>query len=399
MTNLHLHQRFPNDARNPEQRGQLLTIGEEPVRSLSFGTVTPRGSDWPYGSDASGWYYFFCGDEFLFPWENSVVASLTFCAPAQYVSNTTVLLTFEGVTYTVPAGMTQDLSQVQYLGQSPVSNDASTVSYLVTVNNSQSYTINQDSFQWPCFTANSIQPYYGCPLVYSDTLHNLSWTNFHNLFVRITGPTNVCVSYTYVNNNNSPANTLIANTNQIVLTAVGSANEDGSGIYSWSHSRGGTFSTNNCAAASTVTYFAPELASATPASASDTVTLTYTYHGQSYTTNQTLNILRPQTLQVNSQGVVTSPSCTATNGTSFRTGINYTILDQNGNPLGGSGSTMATWETFSSFVVGHPLTPNSVKEKGSVPHNRILTGKELLEKLRSWPDGCGWNMRAASITS
>jgi hypothetical protein len=62
-----------------------------------------------------------------------------FPAPRLYDTNTTVVFTFEGVSYALPGGVTQDLSQVTFRGQSPVaySNEIGSVSYLTTVNGSQ----------------------------------------------------------------------------------------------------------------------------------------------------------------------------------------------------------------------------------------------------------------------
>jgi hypothetical protein len=159
---------------------EYVGSSEEPVRSLSFGTSTPRGSDYPVGVD--GWQHAVCcgGFENYWPWKNTVSASLTFTPPRQYDTDTTVILTFEGVSYARPNGVTQDLSQVKYFGQDPVSNDASSVSYLVTMNRNQTYTINQDSFQWPSFPTNSVEYDYGSFVYFSDTLHWLSFTNFHN---------------------------------------------------------------------------------------------------------------------------------------------------------------------------------------------------------------------------
>ncbi|MGD0061450.1 MAG: hypothetical protein ABSD58_18735, partial [Verrucomicrobiia bacterium] len=151
----------------------------ENARGLSFGTeLSYRFAETDSGVQA------------LWPWPDITQASLTFRPPAQYTNDTTVILTFEGVNYTHPQNVVQDLSQIKYLGQSPVSNDASSVSYLITVNNSQTYTINQDSFQWPSFTTNSVERDYCCYYGYepdssttvfiTDTMHSLSWTNFHN---------------------------------------------------------------------------------------------------------------------------------------------------------------------------------------------------------------------------
>jgi len=296
-------------------------------------------------------------------WDRGV---LTFQMPAQTDTNTTFQITFQGVDYMRASSTPRDLSQITYRGQAPAtySNNAQTVGYLVSLNGGAQYTLNQDSFTWPISAYSTIltysDSYVTVPFAATANAHWLQWTNFviQKLNVQLSAgnPTNVCVSYTYANPNNSDV--LIANTNQVVLTAAGSP-DDGTGVYTWSHSRGGTFSPNATHAATNTTYSAPELASATPAGSRDTVTVTYTYHGASASTNATLNISRPKTLQVNSQGVVISPSCTATNSTSFKTGINYTILDQFGSPLGGNGNTMATWETFSSFVVGHALIANS----------------------------------------
>ena len=116
------------------------------ARSLSFGTELRH----EFAIDQYG-------NEWEFVWPDVTTASLTFRAPVQYLPNTVVILTFEGVNYTQQTGMPLDLSQIQYLGQEPVSNDASSVSYLITVNGGQTYTIDQDSFQWPSFTTHSIQ--------------------------------------------------------------------------------------------------------------------------------------------------------------------------------------------------------------------------------------------------
>jgi SAM-dependent methyltransferase len=163
-----------------------------PVRSLDFGSL-PRASDWwwPQGFTNPNQPYYARGNtgwEEYWPWENEARASLTFKAPPQYGTNTTVIFTFEGMQYATPGGATQDLSQVQFRGQSPIaySNEAQTVSYLFTVTGGQKYTINQDSFTWPSFTTNYVQQFPYATLFYSDTLHHLSWTNFHNAVAALT---------------------------------------------------------------------------------------------------------------------------------------------------------------------------------------------------------------------
>ena len=166
---------------------QFLSNWTDTARSLAFGTRQPRGKSFP--GPYTGWVYQRCGNyEYWFPWENKTLASVTFKAPRQYDTNTTVLFTFEGVDYARPAGVALDLFQVKYQGQDPIawSNQTKTVSYLVSVDGGRVYTISQDSFRWPSFVTNSVWGGYGCSVYYSDTLHHLSWTDFHNqLPVRI----------------------------------------------------------------------------------------------------------------------------------------------------------------------------------------------------------------------
>ena len=350
---------------------QSTCIGTNPPSGGEGGGCTVDLSKWLWfgtiRADGSGWSSSHCYDAYGYETKHYQVVSLprqtmhgaiTFRAPRSYDTNTTVVFTFEGVDYGRSADEPLDLSQIKYLGQNPItwSNETQTVSYLLTVDGGKEYTVNQDSFDWPTRT---YQP-AGEPFPVTQTDHWMIWTNFHNEKLRVqlssSDPTNVCVSYTYQNTHNSPANTLIAVTNQIPLTATGSP-DDGTGVYTWSHSRGGTFSTNGTHAASTVTYSAPDLASATPANTRDAITVTYTYHGGSCSTNATLNILRPKTLVVTGYGVVAggSPDCSATNGTSFQTAIEYNIKDQFGNLLGGPTGSMAIFETFDTFSVGSPV--------------------------------------------
>ncbi len=153
---------------------------------------------------------------------------LTFRAPRQYDANTTVISTFEGVSYALPEGGTLDLSQVQFRGQSPVSNDTQSVSYLLTVNGGQEYTINEDDFTWPAFSvpgdyAYSSQDSDPCAFVqsfsragnYLTDMHSLSWTDFHNALPQIIGPTNL-----YVYCNSSPSSGVFYVTNAVPATSV-----------------------------------------------------------------------------------------------------------------------------------------------------------------------------------
>jgi len=119
---------------------------------------------------------------------------VTFQAAAQSPTNATVVLTFEGVNYAVPNNVAMDLSQVQFRGQSPVSNDSQSVSYLMTTSPGQQYTINQDDFTWPSFspatnyTHTYNDTYDTCPILksyawagnYLTDLHWLNWTGFTN---------------------------------------------------------------------------------------------------------------------------------------------------------------------------------------------------------------------------
>jgi hypothetical protein len=119
---------------------------------------------------------------------------VTFQVPPQSPTNATVVLTFQGMTYALPNNGTLDLSQVQFRGQSPVSNDSQSVSYLMTTSPRQQYTINPDDFIWPSFsppTNYSLthnDTWDTCPLLqsyswagnYLTDLHRLSWTGFTN---------------------------------------------------------------------------------------------------------------------------------------------------------------------------------------------------------------------------
>ncbi len=112
-------------------------------------------------------------------WDRS---ALTFLASPQYDTNTTVLLTFEGMdTFRGIGTPSLDLSQVTYRGQPPVavSNAARRVSYLVNLDGNAEYTINQDSLDWPTITYPEIlSEAFEIPFVSVLNAHWLQWTNF-----------------------------------------------------------------------------------------------------------------------------------------------------------------------------------------------------------------------------
>lgn len=118
---------------------------------------------------------------------------MKFRAPRQDDTNTTVILTFEGMEYGWPDGTPLDLSQIKFHGQTPVaySNETGSVSYLLTVDGGKEYTLNQDDFQWP---AASVPGHYASSFINDDPclfvksfsrvgnyvtdMHWLQWTDF-----------------------------------------------------------------------------------------------------------------------------------------------------------------------------------------------------------------------------
>jgi hypothetical protein len=153
---------------------------------------------------------------------------VSFRAPRQYDTNTTVIFTFEGMDDTLapqeindftpisPFGPL-DLSQVKYQGQNPIAwdNAAKTVSYLINVDGGREYTIDQDSFDWPIMT-NYLSFWDGLdPRLLTETLHCLTWTNFHNAKPEIVGPTNL-----YVYCNSSPSSGVFYVTNAVPASSV-----------------------------------------------------------------------------------------------------------------------------------------------------------------------------------
>lgn len=124
----------------------------EPVRSLSFGTYR-----------ANGLTVFDAGNKGIPAEKDRVTSSVTFRAPRQYDTNTTVIFTFEGMDTRCYGEGVLDLSQVKYRGQRPIAwnNEAQTASYLITVDGGKEYTINQDSFEWPTTVTNYSERYVG----------------------------------------------------------------------------------------------------------------------------------------------------------------------------------------------------------------------------------------------
>jgi len=125
---------------------------------------------------------------------------LQFVAPRHYGTNQHVVLTFEGTDYRRCEGKPLDLSKVKFRGQDPVaySNEVGSVSYEFTVHGGREYTIGADNFEWPSdYEGNhyaeahaNTQPcvvFKASSLVgtWTEEMHWLSWTNFHNLSVRI----------------------------------------------------------------------------------------------------------------------------------------------------------------------------------------------------------------------
>lgn len=118
-------------------------------------------------------------------WDRGVVS---FLSSSQYGTNTPVLFTFEGMNYMQGGGAALDLSQVTWRGYSPAawSNDAQTVSYLVSLTPNQQYTLNQDSFSWPSSTYGTVMSDAGVPFAATVNAHWLQWTNFYGKYpVRI----------------------------------------------------------------------------------------------------------------------------------------------------------------------------------------------------------------------
>jgi hypothetical protein len=173
------------------QEDDLETMPGPIDRGLSFGTYS-------YDHGAAEEHGLLCTD----PYANEYRAlervmdksSIRFRAPRQYDTNTTVIFTFEGVDYRRRDGVPLDLSQISFRGQSPIaySNEAQTVSYLITVDGGKEYTICEDDFTWPSdqqFYEEYWSDTYPCDGSFgsdsfggnwTEDMHWLTWTNFHN---------------------------------------------------------------------------------------------------------------------------------------------------------------------------------------------------------------------------
>jgi hypothetical protein len=131
-------------------------------------------------------HYYYQGLELCRDWDWGVVS---FLASPQYDTNTPVLFTFQGMNYMRATGAPLDLSQVSWRGLSPAtwSNDAQTVSYVVSLTRNQQYTLNQDSFDWPYSSYGTIlSDGGGVPFSATFKAHWMQWTNFYGKYpVRI----------------------------------------------------------------------------------------------------------------------------------------------------------------------------------------------------------------------
>lgn len=251
--------------------------------------------------------------------------SIRFLAPREYGSNTTVIFTFEGMSYRQEEGVTPDLSQVQFRGQSPIAydNEAQTASYWLTVNGGQEYTINQDDFTWPSDSGTNSHFAYSsadggpCPFILQDSfvanwhtdMHFLSWTNFHNALPQIIGPSNL-VSTVYAAGSNA------------TLTA---SNYPAGGTYEWSTTSGNIAFVGPTTGQAVVVSPKPGLF--TPTGAVEVVTLTYTSSsGDVITSTFNIVVQHPTSVRM----ISSDPEL---QGNRVSLGVRYQILDQNNQPL------------------------------------------------------------------
>ena len=254
------------------------------------------------------------------PYEDQVTASVSFRAPRQYDTNTTVIFTFEGMDDTRPPPNALapsstlgplDLSQVKYLGQSPFEwdNEAKTVSYVINVDGGREYTINRDSFDWPVVTTNYFVYEDGIFLgQYTESVHSLQWTNFHNAHPEIIGSDKL-------------VSTMNAAGSNVTLTAT---NYPSGGTFQWS-----TTSTNIQFVGSTTSLalqVSPIQAMFTPPGSSEVVTLICTFDGGIITNTFKMIVQHPTSLQTISE----MPS---SQGDRASVALRYQILDQNAQPL------------------------------------------------------------------
>jgi len=118
--------------------------------------------------------------------------SITFRAPQKYKPSARVIFTFEGMSYATGPGDTMNLSNVTFnLPGATVDPNfrfvsGNNVSYRVTLNGGQVYTINQDCFTWPPATTSTTSDIWGdtnsdwVAEADTTTANTLSFTGFHN---------------------------------------------------------------------------------------------------------------------------------------------------------------------------------------------------------------------------
>jgi hypothetical protein len=286
-------------------------------RSMSFGRANADGGlSYEGFCYCWGWYCSHAAQN-LQAYRDRRRGTLTFRAPRSYDTNTTVIFTFEGVDYrpfwdtttNQPLGPL-DLSQVTYRGLRPYaySNEAQTVSYLISVTRGKEYTINEDSFGWP---SGAVPQAMNCPdgsFVALDSYHWLSWTNLHNAYPQIIGPSNLV----------STANAAGSN---VTLTAT---NFPPGGTFEWTKNSGNIEFTGSTTGPSVVV--TPVQGRFTPSGAVEVVTLTYASSGG--TTTKTLNMIvqHPTSLSTISEDSITKSG-------RLELDVRYQILDQNGQPL------------------------------------------------------------------
>jgi hypothetical protein len=121
------------------------------------------------------------GDYVTYHVENDT-GSLTFRAPTKYGSNTTVVLTFENLSYDA-YGMGMDWRQIKLKWNGTTHDPVEPGGYLVTVDGGKKYTVDESTFEWPTITTNIVYDTH----IQTVIIHRLSFSGFHNR-----KPTNKC---------------------------------------------------------------------------------------------------------------------------------------------------------------------------------------------------------------
>lgn len=165
-------------------------------------------------------------------------------------------------------------------------------------------------------------PYISYNAFSSDTIHWLSWTNFHNLYVRIDGPTNVV----YLSCNQQQQT-------NILLTARAFTGTDdtgvgyGAGTYDWSVIAGADRVQMDATSSNNVVKITPKAASQDDGDVMVTVTFTTPYN-ISMTATQKLTVLTP--------GDISKISSTPVRSQEFGGGLRsisvYQVMDQHSPP-------------------------------------------------------------------